>query len=705
MQKLNRSRFQGMLRHAASARVRGWLPLARSFLVILFLSLWLVTRLPAQTVVKNDSRAALGYTFFAPTTSTTSYLISNDARVVHQWPGNGRAGWVVHLLPNGRILRTGTVTSSVFGNAAGSGGRIDELTGDGSLTWSYTLSTDKHLRHHDIAPLPNGNVLVIAWEVYRAEEVIAVGRDPNRISSGAFWAEAIFEVRPNRPTGGEVVWEWRVWDHLVQDRDPTKKNYGDVAAHPELMDINFGLQTPDWLHFNSIAYSPKLDQIMVGSRVLSEIWVIDHSTSTQEAAGHSGGRSGKGGDVLYRWGNPQTYRSGGPGDQRLVNQHGAHWIEPGLPGEGHILVFNNGDAVRNFSTVDEIVPPVDEKGAYARAAGAAFGPDKAVWSYGEEAQPRFQSRTFGGVQRLPNGNTLICNSNAFRIIEVTPEGEVVWEVDIGEAAAAGAGGGGGGAFRATRFPVNYDGLRGTDLFRAAPALVNAASMAGGPSAPAALATALGEGLAASSAAAGAGPLPGTLAGTSVEVTDSSGVRRFASLLSVSPTRINFRIPAETAIGPARATIRAGGSSEQSADIRIDPVAPALFSANADGRGVGAIIAVRVNGNGQSFEPVFTFDGATRGFVPKPLSLGNLDEQVYLLLFGTGIRGAGAPGRVTVSIAGRPVPVIGAAAQSEFAGLDQVNVGPLPRSLAGRGEQPVVLTVERKTANAVSVSFQ
>jgi len=692
---------RGIARAASlPALLRGFVELGITCLLLL--SPWPEAPLLGQSVVRSDFRAASGYTFFAPVTSPTSYLISNDGRVMHQWPGNGRAAWVVHLLPNGHILRTGTLTSSVFGSSAGSGGRIEEFTWDGSPVWSYTLSTDRHLRHHDIAPLPNGNVLVIAWEVYTAEEAMAAGRNPSRISGGAFWSETIFELRPTRPAGAQIVWEWHVWDHLVQDFDPSKKNYGDVAAHPELMDINFGAQTPDWLHFNSIAYNPGLDQIMVSSRTLSEIWVIDHSTTTTEAAGHSGGGSGKGGDILYRWGNPQTYRAGGPGDQRLFDQHNAHWIGPGLPGEGNILVFSNGNA-RNFSTADEIVPPVDEKGNYARVAGAAFGPERAVWSYGEGARSPFLSRTFGGVQRLPNGNTLICVSNAFRIIEVTPEGDVVWEADIAEATAIG--GGGGGTFRATRFPVNYDALRGTDLFRAAPTLVSAASMRSGPSAPAALATALGEGFASSTAAAEARPLPRTLAGTSIEVTDSAGVKREAPLISVSPERINFQIPAEASIGPARATIRTSGSGEQSADIRIDPVAPALFSANGDGKGVGAMIALRVNWIGQSFEPVFAFHAQDKRFVPKPLSLGNPGEQVYLLLFGTGIRGAGASGRLTVSIGGRLVPVIGAAAHLEFVGLDQVNVGPLPANLTGSGEQPVVLTVEGKATNSVSIFFQ
>ena len=298
--------------------------------------LWTATWVHAQKLVTSDFRASSGYTFFSPVNSSTSYLIDNSGAIVQRWLGNGPAAQSVYLLPNGNILRTGIVPAPAFGAAAATGGRVDEFTWDGSLVWSYTLSNDKYLRHHDIAPLPNGNVLVEAFELHTSAEAIAAGRDPARITGATFYSEAVFEIRPARPSGGEVVWEWQVWDHLVQDFDPSEQNYGDVAGHPGSMDINFSLATPDWLHFNAIAYNPDLDQIAVSSRTLSEIWVVDHSTTASEAATHSGGRSDRGGDILYRWGNPQTYRMGTTADQRLFDQHGVNWIARGLPGAGSL---------------------------------------------------------------------------------------------------------------------------------------------------------------------------------------------------------------------------------------------------------------------------------------------------------------------------------------------------------------------------------
>jgi hypothetical protein len=185
----------------------------------------------------------------------------------------------------------------------------------------------------------------------------------------------------------------------------------------------------DWLHVNSVAYNVDLDQIMLSVFEFNEVWVIDHSTTTAEAASHQGGKSGKGGDLLYRWGNPRAYRSGTVKEQKLFGQHNAHWIARGLPGAGHALVFNNGMRRTGgaYSTVDEIVLPVDEKGHYEHTSGKAFGPDRAVWSYAAGKKTDFFAPFISGAQRLPNGNTLICSGPNGTLFEVTPKDETVWE--------------------------------------------------------------------------------------------------------------------------------------------------------------------------------------------------------------------------------------------------------------------------------------
>lgn len=237
-------------------------------------------------------------------------------------------------------------------------------------------------------------------------------------------------MEPNDLTGGKIIWEWYIWDHLVQDYDPNKANYGVVEDSPELLDLNFANNNgADWIHANGIEYNEEFDQIIISCRGVSEIWVIDHSTTTAEASGHSGGNSGKGGDFLYRWGNPQSYRAGDPNDRQLFFQHHAQWIKEGLPGEGNILVFNNGEdrIDGDYSSVDEIVPPVDANGIYSLTEGLAYEPKEPVWSYVAETPTDFYGRIISGTQRLANGNTLICSGPQGLFFEVTSQSQIVWQ--------------------------------------------------------------------------------------------------------------------------------------------------------------------------------------------------------------------------------------------------------------------------------------
>jgi len=257
-----------------------------------------------------------------------------------------------------------------------------------------------------------------------------LGRNPGTMDSGQLWPDFIIEVKPTGPTSGDIVWEWHVWDHLIQDYDPSKPNYGVVAEHPELIDINFlGLaeHEADWNHINSIDYNEKYDQILLSVRNFCEVWVIDHSTTTQEASGHTGGNSGKGGDLLYRWGNPQTYKTGEASNQKFFGQHDAKWIDSGYPGAGDILVFNNGVGRPGgeYSSVDEFVPPVDDQGFYNYTPGVSFGPDEQLWIYTAEPN-EFFSDYISGAQRLPNGNTLICDGAHGSLFEVTFDKKIVW---------------------------------------------------------------------------------------------------------------------------------------------------------------------------------------------------------------------------------------------------------------------------------------
>jgi hypothetical protein len=370
-----------------------------------------------------------GQILFSPLYGETTYLIDNTGSLNHTWPSSYTPGAATYWLENGTILRTIRVGFSSHG---GAGGGIQIVTWDGTVTWDFRYNTNGYLTHHDIKMLPNGNVIMIAWETKTKNQAIAEGRNPNTIPMNTFMPDHIIEVKPTGPTSSDIVWEWHAWDHLIQDFDSSKANYGVVEDHPELIDINYGeffMGDDDWLHSNSIDYNPQFDQIVLSVHNFGEIWVIDHSTTTEEAAGHTGGNSGKGGDLLYRWGNPEAYRAGTSSDQKLFGQHDTAWIKPGLPGAGHILIFNNGlnRPGGQYSSVDEIATPVDAQGNYYLEPGSAYGPENLNWTYKASPPSSFYAYYISGAERLKDGDTLICDGVSGKFFEVTPDGTTVWQ--------------------------------------------------------------------------------------------------------------------------------------------------------------------------------------------------------------------------------------------------------------------------------------
>lgn len=435
---------------------------------------------------------APGYVLLSPLLSTTTYLIDKQGRAVHSWPTGLQPAISVYLLDNGDLLRSGKQTAHpIF--PMGYGGRIQQLDWHGTLLWDWAVPDADSLQHHDIEPLANGNVLLIAWQAKSRGEAIRAGRNPRRVGPAGLWPDCVLEVRPQRPDDGEIVWRWCVWDHLIQNHDPGLDNYGDPAEHPELIDLNADRRPrrmteellarlkalgyvggdpkpidfePDYLHTNSIAYNPRLDQILLSVPHLHEVWVIDHSTTPAEAAGHRGGDGGKGGDLLYRWGNPAAYGRGGPGDRRLFAQHDAQWVPEGFPGAGNITVFNNGQRrYRPYSSVVEIQPPLDETGRYALVTDRPFGPSQLLWEYRARPPRRFFASFISGAQRLANGNTLITAGPSGHLFEVDATGATVWEYQnpySGDAPNP-AGDPPYSLFRVTQIAPSHPGLAGRRL--------------------------------------------------------------------------------------------------------------------------------------------------------------------------------------------------------------------------------------------------
>lgn len=426
-------------------------------------------------LVTATEGATPGLTLVMPLNSTDIHLVDEAAEIVHTWETEHAPGGWAYLMDDGTLYRGGRNDDDPQFRGGGIGGVLQRIAPDGEVLWSYRFANDTHCQHHDLEVLPDGNVLFIAWERKSAEEAVAAGRDPRGVGEAGLWAASVWEVEPVGADGAEVVWSWHAWDHLVQDLDPDKANHGDVAASRHRFDVNVNFEAPeeideeerrareerkrqmaalgygggaedededdeedddaprpkdwdksgDWMHTNALDHHPGLDLIVLSSPEFGEIYVIDHSTTREEARGSTGGRFGAGGDILWRWGNPRNYRAGGEDDQRLFYQHDPRW----LPGDGaRLTVFNNGGGRpdgTSYSEVLELELPFDGDAAFTFEAGEPFGPAEPAWSYSDP--DTFLSAFISGAGRLASGNTLVCSGVVGRIFEVTPDGEVVWD--------------------------------------------------------------------------------------------------------------------------------------------------------------------------------------------------------------------------------------------------------------------------------------
>ena len=412
-----------------------------------------------------------GLTLVTPNNSMETHLVDNFGRVVNSWTSAYRPGLSSYLLENGNLLRTGRQPGFLPINSGGVGGIVQLISWENTVLWEFAYTGASVQQHHDVEVLPNGNILILAWERKTNAEAIAAGRNP-ALLNGDLWPEHIIEVEPVGTNGGNIVWEWHLWDHLVQDFDPTRPNFGVVSQSPERVDLNFANNgNADWNHANSIDYNAELDQILLSVRAFDEIWVIDHSTTTAEAAGSTGGNSGKGGDLLYRWGNPTTYDTVGP--QVLFGQHCAEWVPTGSPGAGNITIYNNGAGQPgpDFSTILEITPPLLPDGTYDLAAGSAYGPATPTWVYEAPIPTDFFSQNISGVQRLPNGNTLICEGARGHFFEVNDAGDTLWRYEnpitnnnpVAQGTLLDS-----SVFRTYRYGFDFPGFVGRDLTPGAP---------------------------------------------------------------------------------------------------------------------------------------------------------------------------------------------------------------------------------------------
>ena len=393
--------------------------------VILFLSF---TSLQAQSFD--------GYALYNLQNNNTTYLIDKNGNIAHSWSLALAGNYTVHLKENGNLVRGGSYGNNVLSAPAVSG-IIQEFDPNGTLVWEFVYSDANHVSHHDFCVLPNGNVILTAFEVKTGSELLQAGWSGSTNSNK--WPTHFIEVQQNG-TGGQIVWEWHIWDHLVQDFNNTKDNFGSVSASPEKMDINAisgGFGPPgsgDWFHVNGIDYNPTLDQLVFSSRYASEIFIIDHSTTTAEAATSSGGNAGMGGDFLYRYGNPLNHGAASP--QIIPSAvHDPRWIKAGRPDAGYIQFFNNNGGGNSSSTVDAINPPLSGFNYTSYTMPSTYD-----WRHNANAYSSGQS----AHDRMTNGNTFVNVSNQY-MYEVDASNNVVWQYAAGPA-------------KAFRFECDYPGI-------------------------------------------------------------------------------------------------------------------------------------------------------------------------------------------------------------------------------------------------------
>ena len=377
-------------------------------------------------------------------------LLDTEGKTVHRWDTdlNG-GGHTSYLLNSGGLLRTGIRDRRyVVGQPVAATDTLQITGKTGKAIWELSaenidFNENKITFHHDMLPMPNGNILVLIYEEISPKEAAAAGWTAGK--GKTVWSDGVLEIKPDLEKNSyEIVWYWRFIDHMIQDQDAKAANFNAIADHPEKIDGHFPRSYAPMnavrQHLNSLDYHPGMDQIVISSFIYSEIWVIDHSTTIEQAAGSTGGRRGKGGDLLFRYGNPAVYVRGSEKDRLFRHQHDANWIDEDLPGAGNILVFNNNtgtggiarvgtggaaaavaqEQLQGISNVHEISPTVDN-GRYVKGKAGTYEA-KQIWFWKHED---FFAPFQGGARRLANGNTLLTDTVGRRVWEVAPDGDVV----------------------------------------------------------------------------------------------------------------------------------------------------------------------------------------------------------------------------------------------------------------------------------------
>lgn len=368
-----------------------------------------------QVWIYDSTNMDSGYILVNDATANRVYLMNKEAKLVYEWELPSGIGNDAELLEDGRLLVSLQAKDAVY-DIGGYGGRIQIINPDRTVDWDFTYSSKGYISHHDIEMLPNGNVLVMAWHKKNKEEAEQAGYDGSPINE-VLLPESLIEINPEND---EIIWEWHSWDHLVQDFDETKENFGVVSENPQLLDINYkDDDRGDIMHANGLDYDPINDLIYLSINFYSEVWVIDHSTNKEEASTNKGGNYGKGGNLVYRFGNPSAYKSE-VGGRLFYSNHFPNILKFDEIGAGNMLIYMNGNNGPEQSRVYELAIPKSFD-----LESDSFIQPLILWEFTDS---ELYSPIVSGAVRLPNGNTLI-TEGSYGFWEVTPEGKVVWKFE------------------------------------------------------------------------------------------------------------------------------------------------------------------------------------------------------------------------------------------------------------------------------------
>ncbi len=420
--------------------------IAKSVFALVF-SLCSMITCAQSGVLLNSPEAIPGYVLALSGSSGGTYLMNNCGEIVHRWSQVTAADFHPKLLPNGHLIYNRLNV-------------IYELDWDGTVLKEIPCPDPDLEFVYEVIKKPNGNYLTVARRDFSTQNFTEIGFDTDNF----FNFTIIDEIVEIDSITEQIVWQWNIGDHVIQERDSTAPNYGVVAEHPELLDLD-AISDFDWdftesFMINSFDYNPTLNQVAVSVRKMSEIAFIDQSTTTAEASGHTGGDYGKGGDIIFRWGNPQNYGHGTMDNRHLYYQHNPRWITEG-PDIGKMTAFSNGlnrpgtDYFDGYSTVPIFDPTMDADGRYILDTSFGYGPNlpEKVYS-GDLVGSEFYSGYLSGAHPFPNRNVYITVGIKGRLIELNEAGEIVWEFVYP---------GNFGPYRTEKYSLDYPAFDNRDL--------------------------------------------------------------------------------------------------------------------------------------------------------------------------------------------------------------------------------------------------